>query len=350
MTPRRATLVALLLRRGPQWQAVGSGTKSAARGVASVSLIVLGAAGALAEPVGAPLTGTAGAATTVVPYTDPNAVGSIGLCNQAGQQITSGSISTSPFAWRAVSTEPAQPPYNNAGRTATLVAFQPQQALPAGDWSGAEMTSSSSYTNPANPMAAATGGDQSLQSFVEQYPPKWDGFVQLRMYLSTANHQPYEAQYPTLNIQVTGTTWQAVGGSSVNCASGTAESIETMLLPPSTTSTTSKPSPTTTSASGSGTGKGASVGGTQGSDADSSRGGVTSGGSALAAGTGKVAADTEPSDLPIVLGIILAVLVVFGAAFSLVLHRRRRASTQLASDSSLVSPSASSSSTKGDTP
>jgi hypothetical protein len=316
-----------------------------------VSLILLGAAGALAEPLGAPLTGTAGAATTVVPYTDPNAVGSIGLCNQAGQQITSGSISTSPFAWRAVSTQPAQSPYNNAGRTATLVAFQPQQALPAGDWSGAEITSSSSYTNPSNPMTAATDGDQSLQSFMEQYPPKWDGFVQLRMYLSTANHQPYEAQYPTLNIQVTGNTWQAVGGSSVNCASGTAESIETMLLPPSTTTTTSTPSTTTTtSVSGSESGKGASVGGTPGSDADSSGGRGASGGAALAAGTGKVAADTQPSDLPLVLGIVLAVLVVLGAAFSLVLHRRRRASAQLASDSPLVSPSASSSSTKGDTP
>ena len=323
----------------------GLGSGFGARGAALVSLTLLGAAGALAQPLGAPLTGAAGAATPVVPYTDPNAVGSIGLCNQAGQQITSGSISTTPFAWRAVSTQPAQAPYNNAGRTATLVAFQPQEALPAGDWSGAEMTSSSSYTNPANPMAAATDGDQSLQSFIEQYPPKWDGFVQLRMYLSTANHQPYEAQYPTLNIQVTGNTWQAVGGSPVNCASGTAESIETMLLPPSTISTTSTPSTTTTTTvSDSGSGKGASVGGTPGSDADSSTGRGTSGGLALAAGTGKVAAATQPSDVPIVLGIVLAVLVVLGAAFSLVLHRRRRASTLLASDS------ASSSSMKGDTP
>ena len=91
-----------------------------------------------------------------VPYTDPDAVGSIGLCNQAGQQITSGSVTTKPFAWRAVSTQPAPAPYNNAGRTATLLAYQPLQDLPAGDWSGAQMTSSSSYTNPANPMAAAT--------------------------------------------------------------------------------------------------------------------------------------------------------------------------------------------------
>ena len=214
---------------------------------------------------GAPLTGAAGAATPVVPYTDPNAVGSIGLCNQAGQQITSGSISTTPFAWRAVSTQPAPAPYNNAGRTATLVAFQPLEGLPAGDWSGAQMTSSSSYTNPANPMAAATDGDQSLQDFIEQYPPKWDGFVQLRMYLGTANQQPYRLQYPALNIQVTGNTWQAVGGSPVNCASGTAVSIESELLPSSTTSAPTT-STTTTTPAAAGAAQGASDGATPGTD------------------------------------------------------------------------------------
>jgi len=328
----------------------GLGSVFAARGAALVLLPLLGVAGALAQPFGGPLNGAAAAATTTVPYTDPSAVGSIGLCNQAGQQITSGSISTTPFAWRAVSTQPAQAPYNNAGRTATLLAYLPLQALPAGDWSGEEMTSSSSYTNPANPMAAATDGDQSLQSFIEAYPPKWDGFVQLRMYLSTANHQAYEAQYPTLNIQVTGDTWQAVGGSPVNCDSGTAVSIETVLLPASTTTTTSTPSTTTTAASGSGTGKGASVSSTPGSDADSSPGPGTSGGAALAAGTEKVAATTQTSDLPAVLGIVLAVLVVLGTAVFLVLRRRRSASTPMAYDSPLVSSSASSSSTKGDTP
>ena len=327
------------------------GSAFAALGAASVLIALLGAAGAVAQPLGGLLNGAAAAATATVPYTDPNAVGSIGLCNQAGQQITSGSISTAPFAWRAVSTQPAQAPYNNAGRTATLLAYLPLQALPAGDWSGEEMTSSSSYTNPANPMAAATKGDQSLQSFIEAYPPKWNGFVQLRMYLSTANHQAYEAQYPTLNIQVTGDTWQAVGGSPVNCASGTAVSIETVLLPTSTTSTTLTPSTTIpTSASGSGSGKGSSVGSTTGSDADSSPGRGTSGGSALAAGTERVATTTQSSDLPVVLGIVLVVLVVLGAVGFLVLRRRRLASTPLASDSPIVSPSASSSSTKGDTP
>jgi hypothetical protein len=204
-------------------------------------------------------------------------------------------------------------------------------------------------------MAAATDGDQSLQSIIEAYPPRWDGFLQLRMYLSTAGHEPYEATYPTLNVQVTGDTWQAVGGSPVNCASGTAVSIESVLLAPSTTTSTTGAAPASSPAAtptttASGQGKGAAVGATPASDAQSSPGRGTPADSAQASGTGKAVATTPTSDLPVVLGIVLAVLVVLGAAFSLVLRRRRLASTPLASDSPLVSSSASSSSTKGDTP
>src|SRR5580658_7087718 len=91
------------------------------------------------------VTGLASAATAV-PYTDPDVAGSIGLCNQAGQQVTSGSVDTVPFTWRAVSTQPASSPYDNAGRRATLVVYQPLQNIPAGDWSGETLTAASSYT------------------------------------------------------------------------------------------------------------------------------------------------------------------------------------------------------------
>jgi hypothetical protein len=307
------------------------------RGTRTILVAALGLAGPLALASGA-------AASPAVPYTDPDVVGSIGLCNQAGQQITSGSITAKPFAWRAVSTQPAQAPYDNSGRTATLVAYQPLQDLPPGDWSGAQMTSSSSYTNPANPMAAATNGDQSLQDIIDQYPPRWNGFLQLRMYLSTADKQPYTLHYPALNILVTGSTWQAVGGSPVNCASGTAVSIESVLLP---TTTTPPPSTTTTTTTTATSGAGASSGSTPGSDADSSASQKTPAGSAL--GTG-VDASAPASDLPLVLGIVLAVLLVLSGAVLLLLRRRRQPSDLVVSGSSVRSPSSSSSSTKGDTP
>jgi hypothetical protein len=179
------------------------------------------------------------------PFSDLNAVGYIGLCNKAGHQIASGSINTTPFAWRAVSSEAALPPYNNAWRTAILLAYQPQQGLSAGEWTGDALTASARYTNPAHPMAAATDRDDSLEDFIEEYRPTWNGFLQLRMYLGTQNAEAYSLHYPALDIQVTGNTWHAVGGGPVNCHSGTAESIETIVLPKAATTsallTTVKP-------------------------------------------------------------------------------------------------------------
>ena len=322
----------------------GSGTRFAARGVALVCLSLVGAVGALAQPLGAPLTGLAAAASSAAPYTDPNAIGSIGLCNQAGQQITSGSVTAQPFAWRAVSTQPAPAPYNNAGRTAILVAYQPLQGLPPGDWSGTQMTSSSRYSNPANPMAAATAADQSLQDIIEAYPPRWDGFLQLRIYLGTVNEQAYTLHYPALSIQVTGNSWQAVGGSPVNCGSGTSVSLESEVLPSTTTSAPTTSPTTTVSHAGNGT----SAGTTPSTDPHPSASGRASHGLAVASGV-PAADDASPASdhLPLVLGVALAVLVLLAASTTYLLFRRRRLA---ASSADPVMSSLPSTSTKGDTP
>lgn len=320
----------------------GFGFGPAARSVVLVCVALLGAAGIMAQPLGGPLSGLAGAATSAAPYTDPDAVGSIGLCNQAGQQITQGSTTAIPFAWRAVSTQPAQTPYDNAGRTAILVAYLPLQGLPPGDWSGTEITASSSYTNPGNPMAAATDGDESLQSFIEAFPPRWDGFVQLRMYLDTANRQPYEAQYPTLNIQVTGDTWQAVGGSPVNCASGTATSIESVLLP--TTTTTGPPATTpTTSSSGQGT---PNDGGATSSDTPvaGSKGATRERAIASSAPVGTDT--TQSTNVALILGIGLPLVLLLIALTYFFLRRKRLASHATGPGPEAALPT--SSPTKGD--
>lgn len=283
------------------------------------------------------------AGATGVPYTDPSAAGFIGLCDQAGQQVTSGSIDTTPFAWRAVSSVPAPPPYNNTGRTAVLVAYQPQQELPPGDWSGEQLTASSRYSNPTSPMAAATGSDTSLQSFLQDYPPKWDGFVELRMYLGTNDAPSYQEKYPVLNIRVTGSTWHAVGGGTVNCASGTAESIETALLPQSTTTTAptvaTQPAGAGASAAGGSTGSGASSGSAPtsptasgakdagatatatGNDGNGSHGSTGSGGAT------QEAASTSSTPVGLVVGIVAAVVVLAAAAWLLLVRRRRTGRT-----------------------
>jgi hypothetical protein len=192
------------------------------------------------------LSGFAGgaSATPRAPFSDPTAVGYIGLCNRAGLQIRSGSIYATPFAWRAISSQPAPAPYNNAWRTAILLAYQPRQGLTSGEWSGDSLTASSRYTNAAHPMVAATGGDDSLEDFIQEFAPVWDGYFELRIYLGTQNAQVYSVRYPALAIQVKGDTWHAVGGGPVNCHSGTAVSLESIVLPKSATSPSTTSIPT----------------------------------------------------------------------------------------------------------
>ena len=196
------------------------------------------------------VTSVAGATTTSsVPYKDPSSVGYIGLCDAAGHQVTGGSMTARPFAWRAVSSVAAPAPYNDDWRTAILLAYQPQEFLTSSEWSGMELTASSRYTNPSHPMAAATTSDYSLHDVTEAYKPVWDNFYELRIYLGTKNAPPYETTYPTLGIQVTGSTWHAVGGGPVDCASGTSTSLESIVLPSTTTTTTAHGATTTTAAS-----------------------------------------------------------------------------------------------------
>ncbi len=301
---------------------------------------------------------TPATATGAVPYTDPSSSGYLGLCNQAGQQVTSGSINAAPYAWLAASSVPAKAPYSGSGRTATLYAFLPLQGFPPGDWSGQTMTAASSYSNPTVPMAAGTSRDPSLKDFIEAYPPKWDGFVQLRMYVDTTDQPASTKHYPTLNIQVTGETWHAVGGGPVNCEAGTATSAEVMLTPTTTTTTTAPTTtaPTTTSVTSHAPATGAQKGssGSSGSSAgahgaaDTSGGssttvpasssspahasgaqGSSGGGSSTAAGGGS----SSGSSSGLVIGLVLGALVVLGVlAYALIRRRRSRSPSAMAVD------------------
>jgi hypothetical protein len=206
---------------------------------------------ALVAPAGGASASGAPTLPSKAPYADRAAVGSIGLCNRAGRQVTSGSVDAKPFAWRAVSTQSARAPYDDAWRTATLYAYQPRRGLTAAEWSGTALTASSRYSNPAHPMSAATTADMSLEQFLAIFKPQWNGFLQLRIYLGTKDAEAYTAQYPVLDIQVTGKRWRAVGGGPVNCRAGTAESLETIVHGVGTTTT---PTPRSTSTpSGQGT-------------------------------------------------------------------------------------------------
>jgi hypothetical protein len=164
------------------------------------------------------------------PYSDPRATSSLALCGKDGKQVTSGSTKAQPFVWRAVSASSAPRPYNKAGRTATLFAYQPRPQVDAGEWSGELITASARYTDASHPMAAATELDGPLSDFLDDFPTKLDGFVQLRLYLGAPDEPAYTLKYAAANIRVSGTTWRLVGTPpKVSCTSGTAISLEAIL-------------------------------------------------------------------------------------------------------------------------
>jgi hypothetical protein len=170
-------------------------------------------------------------AAGAVPWTDSSVTGFLGLCDSHGHPVTSGSVDSAPFVTRAVSSVAAPSPYGEPGRTAALYAFQPRQDLAPGEWSGDMLTASTRYTNPSHPMAEATGGDLSLADFDSEFPPSWDGLVQLRLYLGAPGQPPQTISYASTTIKVTGSTWTVVSGGNVSCTSGQATSIESLLLP-----------------------------------------------------------------------------------------------------------------------
>ena len=288
-----------------------------------VIVAALVGAGALA------MSGVAGAAPAVgagaapaVPYTDPGAVGYVGLCNQSGQQVTTGSLSDAPFVFRAVSSQPAPAPYNGPSRTAILVAYLPIQGLPPGDWSGAQLTASSRYSNAQSPMAQATAKDISLGNFIGAFPPKWDGYIQLRMDLGAANQPAYVRHYPALNIYVSGATWTAVGGGPVNCNAGSAESFETIVEPTSTTVAAGS------GAHNSGAGGGSATSGTgPKGGASSGSGGSAAGKNSNAGGNagGTVAVDqpASSSHSTLVITGLIVLLFVLALAATFIVRRLR---------------------------
>jgi hypothetical protein len=294
----------------------------------------------LACLAGSALVGLAGAtavgADPPVPYTDSNAVGYIGLCNQAAQQITSGTLSATPFVWRAVSSQPAPAQYNAAGGTAILSAYLPMQGLPPGDWSGEQLTASSQYSNPQSPMAQATAKDEPLEDFVQDYPPEWDGFIQLRLYLGAPDEPAYVQHYPVLNLEISGDTWTAVGGGPVNCSAGNAESLETAVAPPSTT--------TTVSSSGGG-GK-ATTATTATSDPPSANRPAAAAGSLSAhAKSGQISgfatdrpASSSGPAAAIFAGVVALLILLVLSALVVVRRRRGRQLSSTASESSVKGP------------
>jgi hypothetical protein len=178
---------------------------------------------AVLSGLGLVLSGCTAGSAGPSPYADSNVKGFIGLCNKAGQPIDHGSVDESPFVGQAVASAPAHSPYDGYGKTATLYAYLPMEGQPAEDWAGEQMTASAYYSNPAHPMTRASADDgPQLRAFVHGFPPKWNGLVQLRMYLGAVRQPLYRSTYPATYIEIKGNTWKVVRGGTVPCDSGIA--------------------------------------------------------------------------------------------------------------------------------
>ena len=143
--------------------------------------------------------------------------------------MSSGSITATPFAWRAVGTSPAAKGYGGAQRSATLYAFQPRSGTTPDGWSGRQLTAAGLYRYPKHPTAAATGKDVPLSDFLAGYPARDDGYVQLRLYLGAPGRPSLVTRYDALDIRVSGQTWHSVGGARVDCSTAKAVSFETVV-------------------------------------------------------------------------------------------------------------------------
>jgi hypothetical protein len=151
-------------------------------------------------------------AADAVPYNDPNATGFLVLYDKAGNAIKGGNVKDHPFAWKIVSSKAAPKPYDGNGRVATVYLYTPHEGKPPTQWSGDTITAGVAYPDPAHPTATATEKDYSLQDYLDEFPPKWNGILQLRMVLGVPGLPVQTVHYASTDIRVSGQTWHVVGG------------------------------------------------------------------------------------------------------------------------------------------
>ena len=253
--------------------------------------------------------GTA-AADSGVPYADPRAKGTLTLCDAGGHAITSGSVNDRPTFAYVVSS--AAPPQGYAGKTtkATVYAYQPRPQVDPGEWSGQQLSGSSIFSSATHPMAEVTTGDKTLGDFVEAYPPKLDGLVQLRVYLTAPNKLPYNLTYPTANLRVTGSTFVVLDPGTTSCTVGQAISNERLNLPASKFPTPSAASPRPS------TGTGATSGPTTATAAPNASQPT------VAAQEDPVAQTSDSGSNAVVVGLLVVLLVGLGVVAFVIVRSR----------------------------
>jgi hypothetical protein len=292
-----------------------------ARAAATLVAMTLAGLAAAAPFASASVTSAAGK----VPFTDPGIDGWLTFCNKSNQPITSGSLYSVPFVWKAISS--AKPPagYGTAGGRATLYAYQPIQYVDPGDWSGSQLSAASAYSNPAHPVAQATDADVPLVGFTEAYPAHWQGLVEIRLMYTAVNKAQLTTPYAAAVIRISGSKWTLVEGGGGSCSQSKGLSMETVALSKSKVAKPETASRATTSPSAA---AGSSAGTAGGSSGRQSSGGSTAGGSA-AGGAPKLAANDSSTGISgfAMAGIGVGAFALVWVAMTVITRLRRRAAS-----------------------
>lgn len=150
------------------------------------------------------------------PYIDPAATGTLTLCSSDGKEVTEGKVSDAPFADLVVGSSSAPSAYANG--LASLFAYQPRVGHDASEFSGQPLTAGSTFTDAAHPAAEVTEGATTLGDHLQTFPATWDGYVQLRLILTSSGAPARTTEYDAADILVDGTEWKLVRGGGGDCA------------------------------------------------------------------------------------------------------------------------------------
>jgi hypothetical protein len=117
----------------------------------------------------------------VVPYDDPQSSGLLTLCDESGRQVTKGSVDDTPFAPIVLGETPvdARVPAD-AVVNATLYGYQPREAVDPQEFSGSPIGGPVPFVDHQRPATRVVKDAWSISNFVEVFPAKDDGYVQLR--------------------------------------------------------------------------------------------------------------------------------------------------------------------------
>jgi hypothetical protein len=273
----------------------------------------------------------ASASSSPAPFTDQYSDGLITLCDHNNRPVTSGSLQTVPFAWKAISSGTAPSGYKEA----FLSVFQPLQHVDPADWSGYQLTGDSVFSNASHPVAQATYHDPPLEWPDHNYPPYWNGLYELRMFYSGVNLATQNQAYPTAIISVHGSNWSMVEGGGTSCNAGTAVSLETLRLPASETETpqslivNNKPYEPGAAHSSKGHTSTTTKASTPSTSTTSAASGQTSNirPAAVAAGAGHSGSTPSSTGLAVLIGVLAAAVV---AVAGWLVWRRRRMTSRIA--------------------